>query len=97
MTFKILGFNLDSKFNFEQHPCSISCSVAQKIGLLKKSFKFWGDQSVLRKCFKSFILPCLEYHSPVWCFAVVSNLKLLDKILNAIRFLITGLSADLWH
>ena len=36
-SFKILGVLLDSKFTFEQHVHSISSSVAQKIGLLRKS------------------------------------------------------------
>ena len=60
-SFKILGVLFDSKFTFEQHVRSISSSVAQKIGLLRKSYKIFGDPSVLRKCFNSFILPCLEY------------------------------------
>ena len=60
-SFKILGVLFDSKFTFEQHVHSISSSVAQKIGLLRKSYKIFGDSSVLRKCFNSFILPCLEY------------------------------------
>ena len=55
------------------------------------------DQSLLQKCFNSFILPCLEYCSPVWCSAADSYLPLLDRDLNAIRFLIPGLSVDLWH
>ena len=51
--FKILGVLFDSKFTFEQHVRSISSSVAQKIGLLRKSYKIFGDPSVLRKCFNS--------------------------------------------
>ena len=35
---KILGIMFDSKFTFERHIRSISFSVAQKIGLLRKSF-----------------------------------------------------------
>ena len=67
------------------------------IGLLKKCFKIFGDQSILLKCFNSFILPCLEYCSPVWSSAADSHLRLLDKNLNAIKFLIPGLNVDLWH
>ena len=72
----------DSKFTFKQHLCSVSSSVALKIGLLRKLFK---------------VLPCLEYYSPVWCSAADSHLRLLDRNLNAIRLLIPGLSVDLWH
>ena len=95
--FKILGVIFDNKFAFEQHHHSVSSSVAQKIGLLRKSIKVFGDQSVLQNCFKSFILPCLEYCSPVWCSTADSHLWLLNRNLDAIRFLIPGLSFDLWH
>ena len=94
-SFKILGVIFD-KFNFEHLP-SVSSSVAQKTGLLRESFKVFGAQSILQKCFNFVILPCLEYCSPVWCPAADSYLRLLDRNLNAIRFLIPGLSVDLWH
>ena len=59
---------------------SVSSSVAQKIGLLRKSYRIFGDISVLRKCFSSFILSCLEYCSPAWSSAAPSHLKLLDGL-----------------
>ena len=64
-SFKILGVLFDSKFTFEQHLRSVSSSIAQKVGLLRKSYKIFGEQMVLLKWFNSFILPCLEYCS-VW-------------------------------
>ena len=86
----------DNKFTYE-HLRSVSSSVAQKTGLLRKSFKVFEDQSIVQKCFNSFILPCLEYCSPAWCSAADSHLRLLDRNLNAIRYLIPGLSVDLCH
>ena len=86
-SFKILGVLSDSKFTFEQHVRSISSSVAQKIGLFRKSYKIFGGPSVLRKCFISFILPCLEYCSPTWSSAAASHLKLLDRNVRACKFL----------
>ena len=86
----------DSKFTFERHICSISSSVVQKIGPLRISFKIFGDHDVL-KCFKSFILPCLEYCSPVWSSAADSHLKLLDRNLQACKILITNLTFSLQH
>ena len=63
--------------------------------LLTLFFFFFGiNQSY---SFNSFSLPCLEYCSPVWCSAADSHLRLLDRNLNAIRFLIQGLSVDLWY
>ena len=96
-SFKILGVTFDKKFTFELHLRSISSSVAQKIGLLRKSLKIFGDQAILIKCFNSFILPCLEYCSPVWSSAADVHLKLLDKNLRACKFLIPDLKVDLWH
>ena len=96
-SFKILGVLFDSKFTFEQHLRSISSSIAQKVGLLRKSYKIFGDQMVLLKCFNSFILPCLEYCSPVWSSAADSHLKLLDKNLRCCKFLIPDLNISLPH
>ena len=51
-SFKILGILFDSKFTFEKHIRSVSSSVAQKIGLLRKSHKVFGDPSVVKCVFK---------------------------------------------
>ena len=66
--------------------------VAQKIVLLRKSFRIFGGHDVLLRCFNPFILPCLEYCSPVWSSAADSHLRLLDKNLRACKFLIPNLS-----
>ena len=49
------------------------------------------------RCFTSFILPCLEYCSPVWSSAADSHLKLLDKNLRACEFLFPNLTISLQH
>ena len=46
-SFKILGVLFDSKFTFEQQLRSVSSSIAQKVGLLIKYYKFF----LLTKCF----------------------------------------------
>ena len=96
-SFKLLGVMLDSKFTFEKHIRSVSSSIAQKIGILRKSFKIFGEQAILKNCFNAFILPCFEYCAPVWSSAANSHLNLLDKNLRAIKFLIPDLNVDLWH
>ena len=55
-----------------------------------------GDQSIVKKCFNSFIFPCFEYCSAVWSSAADSHLKLLDRNLNVIKFLIPDLHINLW-
>ena len=47
MTIKTPGAMCDSKLTFERHIYSISPSIAQRIGLLRKSLKVFGDQDVL--------------------------------------------------
>ena len=96
-SFKILGIMFDNKFTFEQHIRSVSSSVAQKIGLLRKSFKIFGDPSILKKSFNSFILPCLEYCAPAWSSAADSHLKLLDRNVRSCKFLVPDLEVDLGH
>ena len=56
----------DNDFTFEQHLCSVSSPAAQKIGLLRKSFKVYHDQLILQSFLNFFILPSVEYCSPVW-------------------------------
>ena len=96
-SFKILGITSDSKFNCESHLRSDSSVIAQKLGLLKNSYKIYGDPCILLKCFNYFILSCFENCSPVWYSAADSHLNLLDRNLNACKFLIPDLSTDLWH
>ena len=87
----------NNKFTFERHIRSTSSSVAQKMDLCRKSFRIFGDQDVLLKCFNSFILPCLEYCSPVWSSAANSHLKLHDKNLLACKFLNPNLTISLQY
>ena len=96
-SFKVLGVTFDSKLTFEHHIRNISKGIAQKVGILRKCRRIFGDEAILMNCFNSFILPCLEYCSPVWSSAADSHLKLLDKSLSAIKFLIPNLRTDLWH
>ena len=94
---KILGVMLNSKFTFMRHIRSISSLVAQKICLLKKSFRVFGDDNVLLRCFNSFIPRCLEHCSCVWPSAADSLLNLLDRNLRACEFFIPNLTISLQH
>ena len=79
---KLLGVILDNKLSFEMYIRKIAIPIAQKTGLIGKCFKVLGyDNSVLR-CFYAFILPCIEYCSPVWCFGSDNHLRLLDCALG---------------
>ena len=56
------------------------------------------DVAVVAKCFWAFILPVLEYCSPVWMSAATSHLSLLDRVVSQVSRLSSGnVSCDLWH
>ena len=94
---RLLGVIFDSKLTFEKHIRSLSSSIAQKTGLLRKCFKTFGRDSTVIKSFYAFILPHFEYCAPVWMSAANSHLKLLDRALNSIKFISPELSLDLYH
>ena len=56
------------------------------------------DVAVVAKCFWAFILPVLEYCSPVWMSSATSHLLLLVHVVGRVRQLSIGsVSYDLWH
>ena len=96
-SFKILGLTFDKKLTYEKHIRNIASSVSQKVGILRKCFRMFGDEAIILKCFNAFLLPCLEYCSPVWSSGADSHLKLLDKVMASIKFLLPNINVDLWH
>ena len=92
---KLLGVTIDDKLTFEMHIRALSSSLARKGGVLRKCFKIFRDEDIARKTFYSFILPCFEYCSPVWMSAAPSHLRLLERSLNCMRFIVPDLSLDL--
>ena len=61
----ILGVKFDIKLTFEDHVRGIVSRVSQRIGILRLVKCIFFDTSVLR-CYFAFVLPILEYCSPVW-------------------------------
>lgn len=94
---RLLGVTLDPKLTFEKHIRSLSSTIAQKIGLLRKCYKTFACETTVIKSFYAFILPHFEYCSPVWNSAADCHLKLLDRALNSIKFILPALSLDLHH
>ena len=77
----------DSKMTFEKHLRSVSIAASQRLGILRKSWRAFHDRSLLARCFRGFVLLVLEYCSAVWCSAVDTHLKLLDRAVSGARFL----------
>ena len=72
---KILGVIIDSKLSFEKQV---------RVGILRKTMTVFRDVTVVAKCFWAFILPVLEYCSPVWMSAATSHLSLLNRVVSQV-------------
>ena len=95
---KILGVILDSKLSFEKQVRAIAASASMRVGILRKTMSVFRDVTVVAKCFWAFILPVLEYCSPVWMSAATSHLSLLDHVVSQVGRLSSGsVSCDIWH
>ena len=86
----ILGVTFDSKMTFEKHLRSVSRAASQRLGILRKSWRVFHDRALLRRCFRGFVLPVLEYCFAIWCSAAATHLKLLDRAVSCARFLTGG-------
>ena len=78
----ILGVTFDTKLTFEKHVRSVASSASQKIGIMRRAGRIFDSVEVVQHCFRSFLLPVLEYASVVWCSAAISHLTLLDRVVN---------------
>ena len=83
---------------FEKHLRSVSRAALQRLGILRKSWRVFHDRALLRRCFRGFVLPVLEYCSAVRCSAANTHLKLLDRAVSGARFLTGGVfECDISH
>ena len=95
---KLLGIILDSKLSFESQIRAIVASTSSRIGILRKVSSLFSDAEVVTRSFWSYILPLLEYCSPVWSSAAACHLSLLDRIVRRAASLSEGkVKCDLVH
>ena len=88
----------DSKLTFEKQVRTIAATASMRVGILRKTMSVFRDVSIVAKCFWAFLLPVLEYCSPVWMSAATSHLSLLDRVVSQVSRLSGGsVSCDLWH
>ena len=94
---KILGVILDSKLTFEKQVKAIAYTATMRVGILRKTMSVFRDVAIVAKCFWAFILPVIEYCSPVWMSAATSHLSLLDRVVSQVSRLSGGsVSCNLW-
>ena len=59
------GVKFDSRLTFEDHVRSIVSRVSQRICILRLMKSVFVNTSLLLRCYYAFVLPILEYYSPV--------------------------------
>ena len=69
----------DSKLAFEDYVRLIVSCVSQRIGIFRLVKRVFVDTSVLLRGYYTFVLPNLEYCSPVWPSAAECHLLLLER------------------
>ena len=67
------------KLTFEDHVRGIVSRFSQRIGVLRLMKRIFVDTFVLFRCYFAFVLPILEYCSPVWGSAAKCHLQLLER------------------
>ena len=76
---KILGVNMDDKFNFHKHITTVCRKNSQKVGVLLRLRRLIPTFAKLQ-LYKSTILPHLSYCHLVWHFCRTSNKRKLERI-----------------
>ena len=74
-----LGVVFDQKLKFGEHISMVVANAKQRMSLLLRCFKT-KDPFYLMIGFKSFILPLVEYCSPVWSPHLVKDVLLVESV-----------------
>lgn len=74
-----LGVLVDSNLKFTNHIANVVCTAKQRMALLFRAF-ITRDTKVLVTAYKTYILPLLDYCSPVWSPQGVHEVLLLEGV-----------------
>src|SRR5207245_3796572 len=74
-----LGILFKSNLCFETHIDSIIAKSKQRLYLIKKSFTS-SDCYALVLAFKSYVIPLLEYCSPVWSPSQIGSILRIESV-----------------
>jgi hypothetical protein len=76
---KDLGVLFDNKLSFEAQITSVISRSKQRLFLLRRSFVS-KDPCILVLAFKTYILPLLDYCSPIWAPSHITDIKRLESV-----------------
>jgi hypothetical protein len=74
-----LGVIFDSKLSFSQHCNSVANNGFKRAHMLLRCF-YTRDRKLLMKLFNTFVLPVLEYNSPVWSPHLAKDIAILERV-----------------
>ena len=91
---KVLGVNIDSKLNFNDHVCDMCTKAGRQLNVLQrlKSSLDYNSRMVL---YKSFIISNFNYCPVVWLFTSKSSLSKLENVQKrALRSVLNDYESD---
>jgi hypothetical protein len=86
-----LGITIDSNLKFSQHINIIVRKALARSNLIFKCFQS-KDTATLVRAFKTFVLPLLEYNSPVWSPHLLKDINLIEKVQRRFTKRLPGMS-----
>ena len=91
---KVLGVNIDSKLNFNDHVCDICTKAGRQLNVLQR-LKGSLDFDSRMVIYKSFIISNFNYCPVVWLFTSKSSLSKLENIQKrALKFVLNDYESD---
>ena len=86
----LLGVTITKTLSWSEHITCIAKKTAKRLYILGRSRNFLPHQARIT-IYKAYIRPLVEYASPIWNGAVITSLKLLDRLQKkALRLLKIG-------
>ena len=91
---KVLGVNIDSKLNFNDHVCDMCTTAGRQLNVLQR-LKSSLDYDSRMVIYKSFIISNFDYYPVVWLFTSKSSLAKLENIQKrALRYVLNDYESD---
>ena len=76
---KDLGILFNSKLNFSPHISQIVSKVKRRLFLLFKAFSYSNVEALIL-AYKTYVLPMVEYCSPVWSPSLVTDIIAVESV-----------------
>lgn len=91
---KDLGIILDEKLNFHTHIEYITAKAKSRLAWIKRFGREFEDPWTIKRLFSAFILPIVEYGSPIWNPYTAEKINRLESIQK--QFLLFALRRMNW-